>query len=105
VIFDGSSLNLLGWEDPVGAVILHSNDGDISDVIVNGKFVKRNGKFAYPDYGTVRQDCLRSAKKIQNAWKGMQFGSLESNPFRFGIAPYTQPRQIIDIQAGPGTGY
>ncbi|OCT47893.1 chlorohydrolase family protein [Cladophialophora carrionii] len=104
VVFDGSSPNLLGWDDPIAAVILHSNVGDISDVVVNGKFVKRDGKLAYSDYAAVRQDFLRSAKKIQNAWKEMEFGPLESNPLGFGITPYAQPRQI-DVQAGPGTGY
>ncbi|ETI25089.1 hypothetical protein G647_04460 [Cladophialophora carrionii CBS 160.54] len=104
VVFDGSSPNLLGWDDPIAAVILHSNVGDISDVVVNGKFAKRDGKLAYSGYAAVRQEFLRSAKKIQNAWKKMEFGSLESNPLGFGIAPYAQPRQI-DVQAGPGTGY
>jgi hypothetical protein len=82
---------------------LHSNDGDISDVVVNGKFLRRKCKLAYPGYVTARQDFLRSAKNIQNAKKEMQFGSLE-NPLGFGIAPYTQPRKT-DVQAGPGTGF
>src|ERR1700744_1483033 len=69
VVVDGTSPNLLGWDDPIAAIILHSNVGDISDVLVNGKFVKRNGKLTFPNYDNVRREFSRSARRIQNAWK------------------------------------
>ncbi|EXJ60083.1 hypothetical protein A1O7_04233 [Cladophialophora yegresii CBS 114405] len=104
VVFDGSSPNLLGWDDPFIAVTLHSNVVDISDVFVNGKFVKRDGKLTYSGYAAVRQDFLRSARKIQSPWEEMEFVSQRTNPLEFGITPYSQPRQHY-VQAGPGTGY
>lgn len=44
VIFNGDSPNMIGWEDPVAAVVLHANVGDIEHVIVDGQFRKRDGK-------------------------------------------------------------
>lgn len=34
VVFNGGSPNMLGWADPVAAIILHSNVGDVRDVMV-----------------------------------------------------------------------
>lgn len=104
VIFDGSSPNMAGWDDPVAAVILHSNVGDVTDVLVNGEFVKRDGQLTHPNYTTVRQEFERSARRIQRIWKKTDFGSLAGNPLGFGIVPYGEATQI-DVEIGPGTGY
>lgn len=40
---DGSPPGMLGWDDPVAAIILHANVGDIKYVLVDGKFQKRDG--------------------------------------------------------------
>ncbi|THU76321.1 composite domain of metallo-dependent hydrolase [Dendrothele bispora CBS 962.96] len=44
VLFDGDSPNMLGWEDPVAAIILHSNVGDVTDVMVDEEWRKREGE-------------------------------------------------------------
>lgn len=44
VVYNTTRLDLLGWRDPVAAVILHSNPGDISDVVVGGRFVEKDFK-------------------------------------------------------------
>src|SRR5262249_28247928 len=46
VVWDGRSPSLLGWSDPIGAVILHASIGDIDHVLSNGRFVKRDGKLS-----------------------------------------------------------
>lgn len=104
VIFDGSSPNMAGWDDPVAAIILHSNVGDISDVLVHGKFVKRNGKLVHSNYDTIMRDFTSSAKRIQRTWKDTAFGSLAGNPLGFGVVSYGEAK-YIDTKAGPGTGY
>lgn len=48
VVFDGTSPNMLGWVNPVAAVILHSNPGDVEHVLVNGEFRKRDFKLVVP---------------------------------------------------------
>ncbi len=44
VVFNGDSPNMVGWQDPIAAVILHANVGDIEHVLVDGQFRKRDGK-------------------------------------------------------------
>lgn len=67
VIFDGESPNMLGWSDPVAAVLLHANTGDIEHVLVDGQFRKRdfklmNTKFSWPE---IRARFLQAARRIQ----------------------------------------
>jgi cytosine/adenosine deaminase-related metal-dependent hydrolase len=102
VIFGGDSPGLLGWVDPVAAVILHSHVGDIQHVLVDGKFVKRDGKLTYPNYARVQQRFLNSARRIQAVWKGIPYPVLEG---QYGsIAAYQDPKQE-DVLRGEGTGY
>ncbi|RHZ48764.1 hypothetical protein CDV55_102164 [Aspergillus turcosus] len=87
VVFDGNSPNMLGWEDPVAAVILHSNTGDIEHVLVNGEFRKRDFKLVVPDnYSKIQQRFVASAKRIQELWKQMPYPVLEGPyPFTPGV--------------------
>lgn len=104
VVLDGSSPNMAGWDDAVAAVILHSNVGDITDVLVHGRFVKRDGQLTHPNYESIRREFESSGRRIQRIWKETNFSSLAGNPLGFGIMPYGEATQI-DIEAGPGTGY
>ena len=40
VVWDGMSPGLLGWDDPVEAIIFHPHVDDIKHVLVDGTFVK-----------------------------------------------------------------
>ncbi|KAK7016355.1 hypothetical protein R3P38DRAFT_3203582 [Favolaschia claudopus] len=44
VVFSTDAIGLIGWTDPIAAVVLHSNVGDIEDVYVDGQLVKQGGK-------------------------------------------------------------
>lgn len=102
VVFNGDSPGMLGWADPVAAVILHSNVGDIEVVIVDGKVVKRDGKLTSKDYEGVKKKFLESARKVQKFWKEMPLPVLE------GVwltgAPYVDVKKV-DIVRGAGNGY
>ncbi|KAI4222918.1 MAG: hypothetical protein L6R40_008543 [Gallowayella cf. fulva] len=65
VVFNGDSPNMLGWSDPVAAVLLHANIGDIEHVLVDGRFRKRNFKLASVDWGDIRAKFLQTARRIQ----------------------------------------
>lgn len=67
VVFNGRSPGMLGWLDPVAAVILHANVGDIDHVIVDGKFQKRDGKLTYDNYDAVVDRFLASVERLQKA--------------------------------------
>ena len=102
VTFRGDSPNMLGWEDPVAAIILHSNVGDIEDVLVNGEYVKRGGRLVYEHYAELSRRFLESSRRIKKAWNEMNLPALEG--IFNDISPYADAREI-DTRRGDGTGY
>lgn len=72
VCFDGSSPNMVGWTDPVAAVILHANVGDIEHVLVDGEFRKRDGKLVLKNGGWAEfsKKFAEVAQRIQKEHAG-----------------------------------
>ena len=104
VVYRADAPNMAGWSDPVAAIILHSDVGDIEDVLVDGKFVKRNGKLIYSDYGELVKRFSASASRIQEIWAETEWPPLEGG-WNNGLgAPYTSAA-VIDTMRGEGTGY
>ncbi|KAH6985502.1 amidohydrolase [Ilyonectria destructans] len=102
VVWDGTSPSLLGWLDPVAAIILHSNVGDVEHVLVDGKFVKRDHKLVVGDYGSVKSRFLEASKRIQEEWRQIPRPELDQRTP--AGAPIVDPDQV-DVTAGNGTGY
>ena len=95
VVFDGESPGMLGWEDAVAAVVLHSNVGDVRHVVVDGRFRKRDGRLLDTvnnrgqeamSYEEVKRDFLTSSEKIKGIWNGREEPVLEGK--FFGVTPY-----------------
>ncbi|KAK4165598.1 amidohydrolase family protein [Cladorrhinum sp. PSN259] len=101
VVWDGNSPAMLGWVDPVAAVILHASVGDIDDVLVDGKWAKRGGKLVARGYPEARTKFLRTAKRLQAVWRNMP---LPEAPAEFNGNPVIHP-QRVDVLRGPGDGY
>jgi len=102
VVWDGNSPALLGWVDPVAAVILHASVGDIRHVLVDGKFRKRDGKIVGDEYAQVQERFLKSARRVQQVFRDappVDFG----DSFQ-GISPYGKT-VTVDTQRGDGDGY
>lgn len=101
VVWNGTSPSMLGWADPVAAVILHASVGDIKHVIVDGKFVKRDGQLVNRNYGDIQRRFLDSAHRIQEAWRTMV-----APPAKWHN-PDTdfQDTMTVDVVAGEGDGY
>jgi hypothetical protein len=103
LVWNGRAPSLLGWDDPVAAIILHANVGDIKHVMVNGHFKKRNGQLTAPDYYTALQDrFLASANRIQDLWRQMPLPVTEGEADN-GIL-YESPMEA-DVVRGNATGY
>ncbi|KAL2213366.1 amidohydrolase [Sarocladium strictum] len=94
---------LLGWNDPVAAVMLHASVGDIFDVMVDGKFVKREGKLVVDGYGKVRERFLASAKRLQDLWAKKDYPVLEGQWFAGG-SEFGDTLKV-DVVSGEGDGY
>lgn len=102
VLWDGDSPALLGWRDPVAAVILHASVGDVDSVMVNGKWVKRDGKIVANGYPDVRKRFLASAKKIQEYYANFPYPAPEP-VFASGFE--ITDAYVPDSQRGSGNGY
>ncbi|EOD52256.1 putative amidohydrolase family protein [Neofusicoccum parvum UCRNP2] len=103
VVFDGASPNMLGWVDPVAAIILHSHVGDVQHVMVDGNWRKRDWKLVLGQNQTeVEQRFLESAARIQRKWQETpppQMEGMYQNGVDYG-STYT-----MDVVQGNGTGY
>ncbi|PYH76640.1 amidohydrolase family protein [Aspergillus uvarum CBS 121591] len=103
VVWDGNTPGMLGWDDPVAAIILHANVGDIKHVLVDGDFKKRDGKIVSSTYPAVRDRFLATARKIQAIWKAKPYPVLEGDFPESGFAYGRVP--LADTQRGEGNGY
>ncbi|KAK1758986.1 hypothetical protein QBC47DRAFT_457348 [Echria macrotheca] len=57
---------MLGWNDPVAAVVLHAGVGDVEAVMVDGEWVKKGGRLVFEGYyDAFRERFLSSARRIQ----------------------------------------
>lgn len=67
VVFNGDGPNMLGWSDPIAAVVLHANVGDIEHVVVDGEWRKRDFQLVNMKvpWTEVRARFLAAAKRIQ----------------------------------------
>ncbi|KAI9782304.1 MAG: hypothetical protein M1816_001917 [Peltula sp. TS41687] len=102
LVWNGNSPSLLGWDDPVAAIILHANVGDIEHVLVDGKFKKRDGKLVVEDYPAVQQRFLRSARRIQQVWREYPLPVLQG---QFASGCDYADTMTADTLRGPGNGY
>ncbi|PPJ50657.1 hypothetical protein CBER1_05261 [Cercospora berteroae] len=103
VIWDArDSPALLGWRDPIAAIILHASVGDILHVTVDGKFVKRDGRIVASDYKNVRERFQASARRIQDKLLSTPNPVLEG-AFQTGFE-YESPDRV-DTLRGQGDGY
>ncbi len=106
VVWDGdSSLALLGWADPVAAIMLHASVADVEAVMVNGHWVKRGGKLvaaAKPEYADLRSRFLASARRIQKALINTPLPP-QDGVFLGGFPLMASPR--VDVRRGGGDGY
>ncbi|KAF4461847.1 amidohydrolase family [Fusarium albosuccineum] len=98
VTFNGESINLIGWKDPVAAIILHSHAGDVVDVMVGGNFVKRNGTLTAESLRNVTERFRRSAARIQEEAVKVPYVVQD------GLVPNALV-EAVDAVRGPATGY
>lgn len=80
VVMNCEALNVVPTVDPVGTIILNSNHSNISDVMVDGRFVKRNGKViavtGEEAWEKTRADINRVSKRlVESAEKVMPTAS------------------------------
>ncbi|RSL43758.1 hypothetical protein CEP54_014961 [Fusarium duplospermum] len=103
VAFEGNSTNMIGWKDPIAAVILHSNVGDVKHVMVHGKMVKKNGLLTVDNLNGILSSFSLSAKRIQEQAVELPYevqGGYVMNPEAVPGYP-----ERLDAVRGDKTGY
>lgn len=103
VVFDRNRPSMWGLKDPIAAVVLHSCAGDVSDVMVAGKWLKRNGKILSPLTGLgegvevedVKRRFEESARRIQDIWEKLDPVVLkEGDTGRNGMSKFAKTRTV-----------
>lgn len=103
VVFDGESPNMLGWRDPVAAVILHSHVSDVKHVLVDGQFRKRDGRIVHGDWKAVKERFMQSCERIQTLWEKRWFPEWFEGRLRGAGLGVKVP--TMDVTRGESTGY
>ncbi|KAF2457968.1 amidohydrolase family protein [Lineolata rhizophorae] len=106
VVFDGDAPNMIGWRDPVAAVILHSHVGNVRHVLVDGEWRKKDFVLLAKGNVTENQEAfVQSGGRIQDALEAMEFSVLEGDyPFAVGGVEYEETKRF-DVTVENGTGY
>ena len=69
IITSTTSPRLTPVHDPVAALVLYANASDISTVLIDGRIVKKDGKFADFDWSKLRKEVLESSANIMSRAK------------------------------------
>ncbi|KAL1795572.1 hypothetical protein ACET3X_005796 [Alternaria dauci] len=87
-VWSGESASLLGWTDPIAAIVLHSQGSDAQHVLVDGEWRKYDGKLLSTRNGqtweTVKREFLMRAKRVQALWPTLPRPYLPETERMFG---------------------
>jgi 5-methylthioadenosine/S-adenosylhomocysteine deaminase len=67
ILIRTDGLRFTPWNDPVAAVVLHANAGDVDTVLVGGRIVKRGGRLLEAEADRVRRLANESRDRIMSA--------------------------------------
>ncbi|KAF9582321.1 hypothetical protein BGW38_000352 [Lunasporangiospora selenospora] len=92
VVLNSNNTAFSAYYDPIAAVVLHANVGDIGHVLADGRFVKRDFHLRGYDWRGIQTNFTRSTKKIQQVPLGYQnkYGTVRAQALsQFGLAEDT----------------
>ncbi|KAJ7434697.1 amidohydrolase [Mycena latifolia] len=108
LVFSTDAIGLVGWSDPVAAIVLHSNVADIEDIYVGGQLVKTGGELVLDWEGRGYGDRLRaSANKFRDALARTNISTFEEGVKLEGSLmdqDFQDPFQV-DATRGESTGF
>jgi hypothetical protein len=94
LVFRCDRPNMLGWTDPVAAVMLHANIADIEHVMIDGRWKKRDGELVLKQGSLVEMQkrFLASAERLQKILQGIPPPELQGR--FFGMSKYRNPESV-----------
>jgi hypothetical protein len=86
--------NMLGWTDPVAAVMLHANIADIEHVTIDGQWKKHNDELVLKqeNLAEIQQWFLAGAARLQKIWHDIPPPVLEGE--FVGMSKYKAPESV-----------
>jgi predicted amidohydrolase YtcJ len=106
LVFSTDAVGLVGWSDPVAAIVLHSNVADIEDVYVDGQLVKKGGKLVVDWQRAGFANRLReSATKFRDALARTNISTFEIALKGSLMDQDVQDPFQVDVTRGDGTGF
>ena len=64
ILLRADDLNLFPVHDPVHAIVLHANSGNVDTVMVDGEIVKRAGRLLYAGIAEKKRDLAESGRRL-----------------------------------------
>ncbi|KAJ7479285.1 hypothetical protein FB451DRAFT_1451245 [Mycena latifolia] len=106
LMFSTDAIGLVGWSDPVAAIVLHSNVADIEVIYVGGQLVKTGGKLVLDWEGKGYGDRLRaSANKFRDALARTNISAFEEGVKGSLTDQDFQDPLKVDVTRGESTGF
>jgi cytosine/adenosine deaminase-related metal-dependent hydrolase len=73
IIVDMDSPCMVGATNPAAALAIHASPSDVQSVIINGEFVKENGKLLKVDWSKLKLELAGNAREMEERWKGVDW--------------------------------
>ncbi|KAJ7905182.1 amidohydrolase, partial [Mycena leptocephala] len=106
LVFSTDAIGLVGWSDPVAAIVLHSNVADIEDIYVGGQLVKQGGKLVVDWVGKGYAERLKeSATKFRDALARTNISTFEAGVKGSLTDQDFQDPFMVDVTGGGSTGF
>ncbi|KAH6687778.1 amidohydrolase family protein [Plectosphaerella plurivora] len=103
IVWSTSNLAMLGWHDPITAILTFASVSDIQDVLVDGVFRKRDRKLLAVDLEDVKAKFLKTVERDREAtFLIPQAEPSEDERFISGARVVATPK--VDVIRGEGDG-
>jgi len=71
VLLDATAINMHPVNDPIASILFHANTGNVDTVIIDGNFVKRDGKLVNPPSAQQMDQLAASGTRIIDAFQNV----------------------------------
>jgi len=69
VVINTDSPCMVAARSPAAALVLHASPSDVESVIINGEFVKENGRLLKVNWQELKKKLLENADQLEARWK------------------------------------
>jgi cytosine/adenosine deaminase-related metal-dependent hydrolase len=78
VLTRADGLHMVPAVDPVAALVLYANAGDVDTVLVGGRVVKRGGRLVGVDWPRLAERLIRSSERVRAGFATVPIAEIET---------------------------